>query len=385
MLWESLTGWLPRRSGRRFCPEEPRRSGVPWPFVAVLAAVALAALPQVASGKTTRQAAAHSAGQRGKKKSRRPVRERAVPVYTRAGLPNIQARAALILDVGETGTANLPLYQKNPDEVRPIASISKLMAMLVVLEHKLDLDGKTQITESDAKLAARGAKSRLLTGMRLSNRDLLHAALMASDNRAVLALGRAVGLSPAQHAAQMTARARALGLHRTEFLEPTGIDYRNVSTPREVIAFLQAALKNPLIAQACRTTQYVAYAEQAPRDPKKAVRRTAIEYTSTDLLLRASKHLIHGGKTGYNDRAGYCFVVAARVQRPSAKPREVAMAFLGAEGKLTRFADFGRAAQWLVERQPGSGPKADPKADPKAGPTTASRAELPAAKQPQVL
>ena len=355
--------------------------------LAFLLALGLAG-PLTAAAKVHRKPASRAASKNvkhgGKKRSHRPVRERYVPVYTRAGLPNIQARAALIVEVGEAAEAkapgalgepaaaasptNLPLYQKNPDEVRPIASISKLMAMLVVIEHKLDLTAKTTITESDAKLAARGAKSRLLTGMTLTNRDLLHAALLASDNRAVLALGRAVGLTPTQHAAQMTARAHALGLTKTEFLEPTGIDYRNVSTPREVIAFLQAALKNPIIAQACRTTQYVAHAEIAgrpgkgPNAAKRPVRTAAIEYTSTDLLLRASKHVIHGGKTGYNDRAGYCFVVAARLQEPAARPREVAMAFLGAEGKLTRFADFGRAAQWLAERRPALDPKSGARA-----------------------
>ena len=286
---------------------------------------------------------------------RRVVRERPVPTYTRAGQPNIQARAALVVDLDAGGA---PLYQKNPDEVRPIASISKLMAMLVVLERKLsadgkriDLDARTMITPEDARLTARGAKSRLLAGMTLTNRDLLHAALMGSDNRAVLALGRAAGMSPAQFAAEMSARAKALGLAHTQFMDPTGLNYGNVSTPREVIQMLQAALKNPLIASACRSKQYVAHSLTRPLG--------AIEYANTDLLLRASKHHIHGGKTGYNDRAGYCFVVAARLELPGTKPREVAMAFLGDEGKLTRFADFGRAAQWMAEKAPKLTAKAD--------------------------
>src|SRR5262249_53725346 len=152
----------------------------------------------------------------------------------------------------------VPIYEKNPDEVRPIASISKLMAMLVVVEHKPDLNAKTTITAADARLTTRGAKSRLVVGMTLSNLDLLHAALTASDNRAVRALGRAVGLEPGPFAAAMSARARGLGLKKTHFVDPTGLDYGNVSTPREVIAMLQAALKQPLIAEICRTTQHVA-------------------------------------------------------------------------------------------------------------------------------
>lgn len=302
---------------------------------------------------TAGRARAHTATKKSTKKStnkpaHRVVRSRSVSTYTRGGLPNIQARGAVILDLSAS-PSGVALYQKNPDEARPIASISKLMSMLVVLEHKLNLTGQTTILQSDAKLTTRGAKSRLLVGMTLSNLDLLHAALMASDNRAVLALGRAVGLEPSAFAEAMNVRSKSLGLKKTHFGDPTGLDYRNVSTPREVIAMLQAALKQPLIAQIVRTTQHVARSTTKPRD--------SVEYSNTDLLLRGSRHHIHGGKTGYNDQAGYCFVVAARVQVPSreapmGKPREVAMAFLGEEGKLTRFADFDRAAQWLVERAP---------------------------------
>jgi D-alanyl-D-alanine endopeptidase (penicillin-binding protein 7) len=316
-------------------------------------AVALAGSGEAIAAKSSHRKPAAVASSHGtsskrlhhKKPARRRVRERAVPVYTRAGLPNIQARAAVVLDLA-SGT---PLFQKNPDEVRPIASISKLMAMLVALEHKLDLDGESTITQEDARRTSRGAKSRLMVGMRIKNRDLLHAALMASDNRAVLALGRAAGLSPSEHAEQMTAKARSLGLRKTEFHDPTGLDYGNVSSPRETVTMLLAALKNPLIAKACKTRSYVV----STVGPKK---RT-IEYSNTDVLL-ASRHEVLGGKTGYNDRAGYCLVVAAKLSDPAGKGREVAMAFLGEEGKLSRFADFGRAAQWLIEKRPAETAKA---------------------------
>ncbi|MBL9003005.1 MAG: serine hydrolase [Myxococcales bacterium] len=325
------------------CGRHGFRAATRWSVLAgVLLVTLLAMTSDAAARKPVRGSSkrAHVAA----KKKRVVARSRPIPVYTRSGLPNIQAAAAVIVDVGAGGA---PLYQKNPEAVRPIASISKLMAMLVVLERNLDLKGHTTITAADAKLTTRGAKSRLLVGMTLTNQELLHAALMASDNRAVLALGRAVGLLPSAFAEAMTARARSLGLKKTTFGDPTGLDYRNVSTPREVVAMLQAALKNPHIAEASRATQYVVRSTTRPRD--------SVEYSNTDLLLRSTKHVIHGGKTGYNDRAGYCLVVAARILGGSGggnKPREVVMAFLGEEGKLTRFADFGRAAQWLVERAP---------------------------------
>jgi serine-type D-Ala-D-Ala endopeptidase (penicillin-binding protein 7) len=271
------------------------------------------------------------------KKKRKVARAKPVPVYTRGGLPNIQAQAAVVVDLG----GGAELFQKNPDEVRPIASISKLMAMMVVLDRKLDLDGATEILNDDKDVARGGARSRLPVGARFTNRDLLHAALMASDNRAVPALGRAVGLSPIEMAAAMNAKAAALGLAHTTFGDPTGLDERNRSTPREVAKMLGAALKVPLISEITKKAKYIA----ASVGGKRVLR---VEYTNTDVIARGTKFEVLGGKTGYTDRAGYCLAIAARLNGK----REVAMVFLGAHGKLTRFADFTRAAQWIAEKKP---------------------------------
>jgi D-alanyl-D-alanine endopeptidase (penicillin-binding protein 7) len=262
-------------------------------------------------------------------------RTRAVPVYTRAGLPNVQAQAAVVIDL----TAGEELFMKNPDEVRPIASISKLMAMLVVLDHKLDLDGVTQMTVGDREVASRGARSRLVTGQSYTNRDLLHAALMASDNRAVPALGRAVGLDPQQLVAAMNAKATELGLNHTHFGDPVGLDPTNTSTPRDVAGMLRAAIRQPLIAEITQKAKYVAHPVGHPG--------WAVEYTNTDLIARNPKWSVLTGKTGYTDLALYCLAIAVRM----AEQHDVAMVFLGAVGKMTRFADFQRTAQWLVERK----------------------------------
>lgn len=275
-----------------------------------------------------------------KSRGRGAQRERAVPVYTQGGLPNVQARAAVVVDL-ENGAE---LFQKNPDEVRPIASISKLMAAIVVLERSLALDGVTQIIESDRKAARRGARSRLPVGMKLRNIDLLHAALMASDNRAVPALGRAVGLDAAQMALAMTRKAAELKLHNTYFGDPTGLDVHNRSTPREVVKLLQAALKIPLIAEITQRAHYAVTPVDRPN--------MRIEYTNTDAVARNGRFEVLGGKTGYNDQAGYCLTIAARL--PGG--RGVAMAFLGAVGKLTRFGDFARTAQWIAEKNPQTAP-----------------------------
>lgn len=271
-----------------------------------------------------------------------------VAVYTHGGLPNIQAQAAVVVEIG-TGNE---LFKKNPDEVRPIASISKLMAMIVVLDRKLDLAKETVVEHGDSEVAQGGARSRLPIGMKFTNRDLLHAALMASDNRAVPALGRAVGLDPAQLTAAMNDKARALGLAHTSFGDPTGLDERNQSTPRDVAKMLIAALKVPLIAEITEKARYVAAPVGRPG--------WKIEYNNTDLIARGSRFDVLGGKTGYTDRAGYCLAIAARLDGK----REVAMVFLGAVGKLTRFADFTRAAQWISEKRPAAAPPTPDAATP---------------------
>jgi serine-type D-Ala-D-Ala endopeptidase (penicillin-binding protein 7) len=299
--------------------------------------------------------------------ARRPGRHsrasRSIAPVLRDGRPNIQAQAAVIVDIGPGGS---DLYAKNADAVRPIASISKLMAVLVVMDRGLKLEGTTVITKDDKRVAWKGARSRLMEGMELSNRDLLHAALIASDNRAIPALGRAVGLSPEQLAAEMSKKARAMGLHHTDFRDPTGLDDGNVSTPRETIKMLQAVLANPTLAEILKKPHYVA------QPVNKGGRHGLIEYTNTDKLVQAGRWQVLGGKTGYTDIARYCLVVAAKLG-----DREVAMAFLGAEGKLTRFGDFTRSAEWMARQNFRPAP-----AEPTASAAPAAPAPAPATVAP---
>jgi D-alanyl-D-alanine endopeptidase (penicillin-binding protein 7) len=267
-------------------------------------------------------------------------RERPVAVYTHDGHPNIQAESAVVVDLA-TGKE---LYAKHADDVRPIASISKLMAMMVVLEHHLDLDGVTTMTPEDRDHSRRGARSRLPTGMSFTNRDLIHAVLMASDNRAVTALGRAVGLDIPHMTEAMNKKAHAMGLHHTSFGDPTGLDDRNRSTPREVAKMLAAAMKFPLIAEITRKATYVAHGVSNPG--------YSVDYQNTDVIARGSKFQVLAGKTGYTDLAGYCLAIAAHLEDGANQTRDVAMVFLGDHGKLTRFGDFTRCAQWVCEKKP---------------------------------
>jgi serine-type D-Ala-D-Ala endopeptidase (penicillin-binding protein 7) len=277
---------------------------------------------------TPAQAHTHRAGKHTRGRSR------PIATFTKGGLPNVQAQSAVVVDLD----GNEELFTKNADEVRPIASISKLMAVLVVLDRNIDMDAATTMIDSDRQIAQGGARSRLPIGLSFTNRDLLHAALMASDNRAVPALGRAVGLDPPQLVAAMNNKAKDLGLSHTTFEDPVGLNSNNRSTARDLVGLLRAAMKNPTITEITQKAKYVAHPVGKPG--------WTIEYTNTDVLARNGRVEVITGKTGYTDIALYCLAVAVKMTNS----RQVAMVFLGAVGKMTRFADFSRVSQWLTSR-----------------------------------
>jgi len=303
----------------------------------VAAAAALAVMiagvgdAEGARRKTAGKSAAN-AGKKAKAKQGKAVFLERHVAATKGGQPNVQATSALVLD--EAGQV---VYARNPDKERPIASISKLAAMLVVMDKGLELEGLSTITKNDAEVAKGGAKSRLLEGMTLSNRDLLHAAMMGSDNRAVPALGRAVKLTPTQLTAAMNAKARQLGLKNTRFMEPTGLSFSNVSTARETIVMLKAVVAHPVLGPITQRGEYDAH----------PVGKPPIKYMNTDRQAGRGNVQLLGGKTGYNDIARYCLVVGTKIDG-----RVFFMSFLGNEGKLTRFGDVARVADWVVSRKP---------------------------------
>jgi D-alanyl-D-alanine endopeptidase (penicillin-binding protein 7) len=153
----------------------------------------------------------------------------------------------------------------------------------------------------------------------------------------VPALGRAVKLTPAQLTAAMNAKARQLGLKNTRFLEPTGLSFSNVSTARETIVMLKAVIANPVLGPITQRGEYEAH----------PVGKPPIKYVNTDRPAGRNNVQLLGGKTGYNDIARYCLVVGTKIEG-----RAYYMAFLGNEGKLTRFGDVARVADWVVGHKP---------------------------------
>jgi D-alanyl-D-alanine endopeptidase (penicillin-binding protein 7) len=319
-----------------------------------------------ATTKATRKTPQHTTKKTAGRTAKKAAPKKAVFLEQHAAAvkgnqPNVLSLGALIVDLG----SKQELFSRRPDSPRAIASISKLAAALVVSERNIPLDELTTMKRVDIEVARGGAPSRLPEGMTLSNRDLLHAALLGSDNRAVSALGRAVGLNTAEFTNAMNRKVAALGLHATHFREPTGLSPENVSTPREVLGMLAAAMADPLLGPIVRRHEYDAH----------PVGRPPIRYISTHRPAARANVQVLGGKTGFNDPARYCLVIAVRVDG-----HDYGMALLGTEGKLTRFGDVARVADWIVAH-PVKHLATAPQASPPA-PTAEQGPPLPAALAP---
>lgn len=244
--------------------------------------------------------------------------------------PKVASQRVMVMDA-ETGAV---LFAKNERQVAAIASTGKIFVGLVASARNIDLDKATKMTKVDRNYARGGARTRLSVNHSFNNLNLLRAMLIASDNRAPTALGRAVGLSPKQLIAEMNKTARRLGLKDTKFTDPSGLR-GNVSTARDMALALRAALADPLLAKVMGTRDVHIRATH-----KRAKR---IYYRNTNQVLHNDKYEVLGGKTGFTRKAGYCLLVAARVDG-----REVMMVFMGGKSKNTRFRDFYRVVKWIA-------------------------------------
>lgn len=307
-----------REIGPSFAPcyQETMRPWASWVALGLCAAMLVALLAEPAEAR--------------RRKRRHRVRiVPAIPALNELGLPNVRSGSALAIDM-DSGTI---LFGKNPDMVRAIASTGKIFVALVARRRGIDLDGVTQITMADAQYARGGSRTHLDVGHSFKNRDLLRAMLVASDNRAVTAVGRGAGLTPEELVTEMNALAVDLGLQRTTFTDPTGLN-GNWSTAREMAMALAAALRDPVLAE-IMSTKFVSIQTVTNRP------RT-MHYTNTNRVLHRERLRVLGGKTGYTRDAGYCLVTGVEMDG-----RRLAFVFLGSDGELTRFADFNRVMGWM--------------------------------------
>jgi D-alanyl-D-alanine endopeptidase (penicillin-binding protein 7) len=245
-----------------------------------------------------------------------------------AALPaDVVPASALVVDA--TGEV---VYAKNPDEILPIASITKLMTALVVLDAGLPLDETITVTEDD-KDHLRNSHSRLLVGSQLTRREALHVALMSSENRAAAALGRTHPAGKAAFIQLMNAKARQLGMHSTRFADTTGLDGGNVSTARDLVKLARAASAHPLIRE---------FSTTAESEIDAGTRSTPMLYRNSNRLVRGGHWDIQLSKTGYLNEAGRCLVMQAEVAG-----RPLVFVFLSGPGRQTPMGDANRIRVWL--------------------------------------
>jgi D-alanyl-D-alanine endopeptidase (penicillin-binding protein 7) len=241
----------------------------------------------------------------------------------------VGSEAAVVVDTkkGEV------LLEKNMEKQLPIASLSKLMSVLVFLESKTPLSDSVTITREDAK---KSGFADLRVGEKFTCDDLLHACLMSSSNRAARALARASGLTPPNFVKRMNRKAKELGLKKTVFYEPTGLSEENKSTALDCAKLLYFALQDSIIASISEKTTH--------RFVSLDRSRTAHQIRSTNRLLFGTKN-VKGGKTGYNGVSGWCLGVM--VEDTSGK--EVVAVVLGAPDKRTRYKDIRTMVEWCMQ------------------------------------
>ena len=240
--------------------------------------------------------------------------------------PDVRSSSVLVLDASDSSV----LYSKQSNLVVPVASITKLMTALVVLDADQPMDEMIEITKADRDTIY-GSGSRLTVGAKLSRSDLMHLALMSSENRAAHALGRSFpGGLPACVKA-MNAKARALGMKSARFADPTGLSARNVSSAADLARLVLAASNSPAIRRYSTHDRYTVQ-----------VGRQQMEFRNTNTLVSKSDWDISVQKTGYTSHAGQCLVMQTVIQE-----RPVVMVLLNSFGKYTRVADARRIRRWM--------------------------------------
>jgi D-alanyl-D-alanine endopeptidase (penicillin-binding protein 7) len=244
----------------------------------------------------------------------------------------LRSSSALVQDA-ENGEI---VIGKNADAVVPIASITKLMTAMVVLDRGLDLDEKIVLSREDA-VAMKGARSRLRTGLALTRGDLLLLALMSSENRAAAALGHSYPGGLEAFVDAMNAKAAVLDMTESRFVEPTGLSPANVSTANDLAKMVRAAYDYPLIREFStkdRATVQVSTAAGRPIRP--------LNYGNTNGLVRSSYWEIGLSKTGYISEAGRCLVMQVRLAE-----KDLIVVLLDSWGKQSRIGDANRIRKWL--------------------------------------
>ena len=261
----------------------------------------------------------------------------ALPILTQAtqfsgleGNPHLRSASALVV----SADGNV-IYGKDIDTVRPIASITKLMTAMVILDSGLDLDEKITVTKADRDLVQLTG-SRLEYGASLPRREMILIAVMASENRAATALGRTYPGGMTKFVAAMNKKAARLGMSNSHFADPAGLNVDNMSTARDLMKMVTAAHNYELIGQASTTTRI---------EVRPYSKRGPLVYGNTNRLLKNKTWDIALSKTGYINEAGRCLVMQANIEG-----EDVSIVLLNSFGKLTPFGDSNRLRKWMMAK-----------------------------------
>ena len=242
---------------------------------------------------------------------------------------SLKLRSSIAMIYDEQGQS--PLFTKNADTVAPIASITKLMTAMVVLDAKLPLDEEISISALDMD-TLKGTHSRMRPGMTLTRGELLKLALMSSENRAAAALARTYPGGTSAAVVMMNYKARELGMKDTRFLDPTGLNSGNVSTAQDLVKMVQAAQHYDVIHESTTASSHTV--GLGGRHPMR--------YSNTNPLVKNASWNIGISKTGYISEAGRCLVMQARINQ-----HPVVIVLLDSWGLRTRVGDANRIKKWM--------------------------------------
>ena len=295
------------------------------------------ARPAGASAKKNTNRAGKASAQRA------AVKQEIVPARAsfgqRAGLHgtpdplDLRSSVALVVDQDTQQV----LFSKNPDAVLPIASITKLMTAMVVLEAGQSLEERLSISQDDVD-TEKGSGSRLRVGTSLSRGEMLHLALMASENRAANALGRYFPGGMPAFVEAMNRKARTLGMRNTRYVEPTGLSSSNQSSAHDLSLLVMAAMDHQLIRELSTSA-----------DTSVNVGSRSMQFRNTNGLIRNPSWEIGLQKTGYISEAGRCVVMQAQLAG-----RKLIMVLLDSAGRYSRMGDAERLRTWITHSVPAA-------------------------------
>jgi D-alanyl-D-alanine endopeptidase (penicillin-binding protein 7) len=244
---------------------------------------------------------------------------------------DLKSSVALVLDQSNSEV----LFEKNSNVALPIASITKLMTGLIVVEARQDMDELLTITDEDVD-REKFSSSRLRPGMQLTRANMLHIALMSSENRAASALGRSYPGGLPAFVAAMNAKARELGMNDTHYVDSNGLSKLNVASARDLAKLVMHAYEQPILREYSTDKRFTVEASGRP-----------MQFGTTNYLVAMPDWDIGLQKTGFINEAGRCLVMQAKIEG-----RAVIMVFLDSKGKQSRTADAGRMRKWLEALRP---------------------------------